>query len=84
MAAWAVALCRDGLRNPRSTIPAAQALEHKVPEDIAQDPVLPPGQVEAGRTQESRDTPATGHPQAMQISAPRPRSNQAPADWELR
>ena len=31
----------------------------------------PPGQVEVGRTQDSEDSPATGCPQAVQISIPR-------------
>ena len=30
--------------------------------DTAQDPALPPGQVEAGRTQGSKDAPAAGQP----------------------
>ena len=52
-------------------IPAAQAPEPKVLGDTAQDLVLPPGQVEVGRTQDSKDTPAPV-PQAVQVSAPAP------------
>ena len=51
--------------------------------DTAQDPALPPGQVEAGRTQGSKDAPAATRPRAVQIYAPCPRTTQAPADWEL-
>ena len=61
----------------RPQIPGRQA-------DTAQDPALPPGQAEAGRAQDSDDSPAAGHPRAVQVSAPRgPGSTQASADWEL-
>ena len=43
-----------------------------------------PTQAEAGKTQYSKDAPATRRPRAVQISTPSPRSIQAPADWELR
>ena len=58
-----------------------QAPDPRVPGDTAQNPVLPLGQAEAGKTQSSKDTPATQRPGALQISA-RPRRIQAPADWE--
>ena len=48
--------------------------------DTAQDPALPPGQAEARRAQESKDTSAARRPLAEQISGPAPRSIQAPAD----
>ena len=47
----------------RPWIPGHQA-------DTAQDPVLPLGQAEAGRAEDSKDPPAARHPQAVQISAP--------------
>ena len=53
-------------------IPVVQALEHKAPGDTAQDPALPLGQAEAGRTQDNEDTPGTRQPRAVQISAPHP------------
>ena len=40
--------------------------------DTAQNPVLPLGQVEAGRAQDSKDSPAARCPQAVQISTPAP------------
>ena len=43
---------------PGSPIPVVQALEPRMLGDTAQDPVLPLGQAEAGRTQESKDAPA--------------------------
>ena len=48
----------------------------------AQDPAFPPGQAEARRAQDIEDAPATGHPRAVQISAPCPRSIQASVDRE--
>ena len=50
---------RRGLRGPGSTIPAAQTPEPRTPGNTAQDPALPLGQAEAGRTQDSEDAPAT-------------------------
>ena len=41
-----------------------------------------PGTGGGGRAQDSEDAPATGHPRAVQLSAPHPRSIQASADWE--
>ena len=52
--------------------------------DTAQDPALPPGQVEAGRTQGGKDAPAARWPRAVQINTPCPRTIQVPGDWELR
>ena len=56
---------------PGSTIPAVQAPEPRAPGDTVQDPVLPLGQAEAGRTQDSEDTPASGGPKVCR-SAPLP------------
>ena len=50
--------------------------------DTAQEPVLPLGQVEAGRTQDSKDAPALGDPELCRSAPPAPQSIQAPADWE--
>ena len=50
-----------------------QAPEPRAPGDTAQDPVLPPGQAEAGRAQDSKDAPAP----AEQTSSPAPQSLQA-------
>ena len=50
--------------------------------DTVQNPVLPSGQVEAGRAQDSEDTPAAEHPRVVQASAPYPRNIQASAEWE--
>ena len=60
-----------------------QVREPRALEDTAQYPVLPPGQAEAGKTQGNKDAPVARGTWAMQISAPRPWSIQAPADWEL-
>ena len=38
--------------------------------DKAGDPVLPLGQAEVGKAQEAKNSPATGSPQTVQISAP--------------
>ena len=38
--------------------------------DTDPEPALPLGQVEVGRAQDSKDSPATGHPRAVQVSAP--------------
>ena len=43
-----------------SMIPGAQAPDPKVPGDTAQDPVLPLGQADARRTQDSKDAPVAG------------------------
>ena len=51
-------------------------------EGTAQDPVVPPGQEETGKAQDTEDPPAAGCPQAVQIST-QPWSIQANADWEL-
>ena len=40
--------------------------------DKASDPALPLGQAESRRAQDSEDSSATGHPLAVQISAPTP------------
>ena len=50
---------------PRNTVPAAQG-------PGCQDTQ---GQAEAGRAQDSKDSPATGLPQAVQISAPTSREH---------
>ena len=55
---------------PTSPIPAVQALDPSVPEDVAPDPAIPLGQVKAGRAQDSETASATGHPQAVQVRAP--------------
>ena len=81
MVAEVAAPCGGGLRNPGNAIPGVQALEPKALGNTAQDLVLPPGQVEAGRTQGSKDTPATGIPELCR-AAPPIGSIQAPADWE--
>ena len=69
--------------SPGRGIPTVRAPEPRLPEDTAQDPALPAGQAEAGRAQDSKDTPA-----ATTLSSadqrPRPRRIQNPADWELR
>ena len=70
-------LCSSGIM-----IPVAQALEPRVPGDTAQDPALPLGQVEAGKAQDSEDTPAAGLHQAVQISDPCTWRIQANADGE--
>ena len=46
--------------------------------------ISPWGQAEAGRAQDSEDSPAAEHPQTQQISAPKPvpRSIWASVDWE--
>ena len=59
-----------------------QAPEPRVPGDTAQDPALPPGQAETGRTQGSKVAPAPKQNRAVQIGAPRPWSIQAPMEWE--
>ena len=74
---------RRVMRGPGSTIPAAQAPEPRALGDTPQDLALPPGQAEA-RTQDSKDTPASTQPRAVQIGAPRPGSIQGAVDWELR
>ena len=48
------------LRSPGSGIPAEQAQEPRGTGDTAQDPALPPGQAEVGRTQDSKDALAAG------------------------
>ena len=50
--------------------------------DTAQDPVLPLGQAEARKAQESKDAPVSRLPKLSRSAAP-PRSIQAPADGEL-
>ena len=56
-------------------------LWHRV--DTAQDSALPLRQVEVGRAQNSKDSPATRCRQAVQISAPHhPGRIQASAEWE--
>ena len=67
---------------PQSAIPVVQALEPRVRRDTAQDLAVPPGQEEAGRTQDSKDTPAAGGPDLCRSVPPRPWSIQAPVDWE--
>ena len=52
-------------RDSNSTGPGAQGAG-----DTAQNPALPPGQAEAGKAQDSKDTPANRWPGAEQISAP--------------
>ena len=74
---------RRGLHGCRSTFAAVQALEPRALGDTAQHSVLPWGQAEARRTQDSKDAPGTRQPQTVQIHALCPRSNQASADWEL-
>ena len=66
-------------------IPVAQAPEPTALGDTVQDLALLLGQVEAGRTQDSEDTPAARRRRAVQISAPQPRSIQAiqaSVEWE--
>ena len=65
-------------------ITAAQAPETRAGVDTAQDPAVPLGQAEAGRTKDSEDTAAAGHLRAVQISAPHPQSIQARVHWKLR
>ena len=48
--------------------------------DSTQDPAPPPGQAEARKAQDRKDTLVTGWPQAVQISGPCPQSIQASAD----
>ena len=43
--------------------------------DTAQDPAISPGQVEMRRAQDSKDTPASRCPLAVQISAPASREH---------
>ena len=57
------------LHRPRSGIPAKQAQEPRGTRDTAQDLALPPGQAEAGRTQDRKDAPAAGRLRAEPISA---------------
>ena len=54
----------------RSVIPTAQRAQGAG--DTAPDLALPPGQAEARRAQESKDTPASGRPLAKQTSGPIP------------
>ena len=44
--------------------------------------MLPLGEEEARKTQYSEDAPTARQSRAVQISAPGPRSIQAPVDWE--
>ena len=48
------------------------AWEPKAPGNTAQDRVLPLGQVEARRTQDSRDAPASGTPELCRSAPPPP------------
>ena len=58
---------------PGSVRPAAQGSRSQgTLVDKASDPSLPLGQVELGRAQDSKDFPAAGRPQAVQVSAPAP------------
>ena len=54
-------------RNPSGTGPNPRA-----PGDTAQDPVLPLGQAEARRTQDSEDAPAAGRPELCRSAPPTP------------
>ena len=72
----------EGAVRPGSTIPTAQVSDPRVPGDTDQFTSLPHGQAEDGRTQDSKDTPAAGCAQAVQISALQPQSIQASAEWE--
>ena len=71
-----------GLRGPGRDSSSA-GLDPRALGDTAPDPVLLSGQVEAGRAQDSEDTPAVGKPQTVQVSIPRHQSIQASVDWEL-
>ena len=73
---------RRALPGPRSEIPVTQTPDPRALGATAQDPALVLGQAEDGRVQDSEDAPATGCPQAVQISASRPRSIQGSVDWE--
>ena len=56
---------------------------HCAQADKAWDPALSLGQAEAGKAQDSENSVVTGHPQAVQISAPAsPGSIKASADRE--
>ena len=66
------------LCGPKSTIPVAQAPEPKAPRDTAQDTVLPLGQAEARRTQDSEDTPATRWHRTVETRAPLPPEHPGP------
>ena len=66
------ASCYLGEPWPESMIPAAQVPDLRVLGDTAHDLALPAGQAEVGRAQDSKDPPATGCPQAVQVSAPPP------------
>ena len=72
--------CGSAGRELLGPVPAAQSPEPKALGDTAQGPALPPGQAEAGRAQDSKDTPAAGQPRVVQISGPQPWSIQDPAD----
>ena len=63
-------------------VPVSQAPDARAVGDTVQNPVLPSGQAEAGRAQDSEDTPAAGHPRVVQTSASYPRSIQASTEWE--
>ena len=69
-AAPAVAPRGGGCAAP-GAIPAAQA-RGRCAGDTAQDPALPPGQAEAGRTQGGEDAPAAPRPRAVQGGDPGP------------
>ena len=60
-----------------SSIPAAQALDPRAPGDTAQDPMIPPGQAEAGRAQDREDSLSLGSPKLCRSMPPVPESIQA-------
>ena len=73
---------------PRNTIPAAQALDHRMPGDTAQDPVLYSRQAEAGRAQDSEKALPPSGPELCKSAPPSPlsagqESIQASTDWVL-
>ena len=75
---------RRGLRSPGSAIPAVQAPEPRALGDRDGDPVFPLRQAKVRRTQGSKDALAARGPELCRSVLPRPRSIQAPEDWELR
>ena len=66
------------LHGPRTAIPGEQAPEHWVLGDTSQESAVTLGHLEAGRTQNRNSVPATGWPQAVQISAPPPMEDPGP------
>ena len=61
-----------GLHSPGGVIPTAQTPEPKAPGGHIPGSGDPLEQAEAGRTQDSEDTPATGHPELCRSAPPAP------------